>query len=110
MDLISRKVVLENLDKRRTYELMDGRNKAYGKGIRDAIKDIEALPSVQAVPLDKLCLLLSDIAGAPCYTQNGEDKCFQLIGDSCNVKWSDKECWKRFLTKWLEEQDDTTGI
>lgn len=51
MSLINREAVLEYLEKRRTYELMDGRNKAYGKGIRDAMKDIESQPAVDAVPV-----------------------------------------------------------
>jgi hypothetical protein len=62
-------------------------------------------PTVNAVPLDKLCLLLHDIAGCPCYSQPGEDMCNRLIGDQCNTEWDDVECWKRFLTKWMEEQD-----
>lgn len=62
-------------------------------------------PTVPAVPLDKLCLLLHDIAGCPCHTQPGEDMCNRLIGDYCNPEWDDIECWKQFLTKWMEETD-----
>ena len=49
-DLISRSDIMMYLDKRKTYEMMDGRNKAYGKGVRDAMKDIESAPAVEAVP------------------------------------------------------------
>jgi hypothetical protein len=69
----------------------------YQKGYADAMKN--------AVPLDKLCLLLHDIAGCPCYSQQGADMCNRLIGDQCNTEWDDVECWKRFLTKWMEEND-----
>ena len=96
MDLISRKEALQYLDKRRTYELMDGRNKAYGKGIRDAIKDIEAQPSVPAVPLDKLCEYLNSVI-YPCII------CKESPGPQCNAKR--EGCWERVLTKWMEEQD-----
>lgn len=71
----------------------------------ELVSAMEEAPSVPAVPLDKLCLLLHDIAVSPCYTQPGEDMCNQLIGDQCNPEWDDAECWKQFLTKWMEEQD-----
>lgn len=87
MDVISRKEVLEYLDKRRTYELMDGRNKAYGKGIRDAIKDIEALPSVQAVPLDKLCEWL-------------ENNASMYYGTNVS-----RHAWKQMITSDLMEEN-----
>lgn len=44
----------EYLDKRRTYEILDGRNKAYGKGVRDAMKDVEDAPTIDAIPVDWL--------------------------------------------------------
>lgn len=44
----------EYLDKRRTFEAMDGRNKAYGKGVRDAMKDVDAAPTIDAVPVEWL--------------------------------------------------------
>lgn len=92
-DLISREAVLEYLDKRRTYELIDGRNKAYGKGIRDAIKDIEAQPSVPAVPLDKLSAILGKNADCP----PGHSPVQYQCKESC------AECWKSVLKEWMEE-------
>ena len=77
---------------------------AWAKGLEPS-QYIEIIPAVPAVPLDELCLLLHDIAGSPCYTQPGEDMCNQIIGDQCNPECDDAECWKKFLTKWMEGQD-----
>ena len=90
-DLISRKAVIEYIDKRRMYELMAGRNKAYGKGVRDAIKDIENQPSVPSVPLDKLCEWLA---------KNASWYATEIDGDP--------EEWKSILTEWMEENTNDT--
>ena len=91
MDLISRKAAIDSI------------KDPVVKGF--AMHGLKNVPSVPAVPLDKLCLLLHDIAGCPCYTQRGEDMCNRLIGDQCNAEWNDVECWKLFLTKWMEGLD-----
>lgn len=49
--LIDADALLLALDKRKTYELADGRNRAYGKGVRDAMKDIGKQPTVDAAPV-----------------------------------------------------------
>ena len=49
--LIDADALLLALDKRKTYELADGRNRAYGKGVRDAMKDVDKQPTVDAVPI-----------------------------------------------------------
>lgn len=49
MRLIDADLLLLALDKRKTYELADGRNRAYGKGVRDAMKDVDEQPTVDAV-------------------------------------------------------------
>lgn len=92
-DLISRKEAIEYLDKRRTYELMDGRNKAYGKGIRDAIKDIEALPSVPAVPIEPLCRYLEVYARTPIYNMRH------------TAEWWKEELEKEKWENWTVEQN-----
>lgn len=46
MRLIDADALVVDLEKRYTYEMADGRNKAYGKGVRDAIKDIWDTPTV----------------------------------------------------------------
>lgn len=44
--LIDRTELILLLDKQKTFAMMDGRNKAYYKGLRDAIKEIEEAPTV----------------------------------------------------------------
>ena len=107
MDLISREAAIKFAKE----QMIKGIG-AYSKGrnaamfiMKSALNNPNVIPTVPAVPLDELCLLLHDIAGSPCYTQPGEDMCNQLIGGQCNPEWSDEECWKRFLTKWMEEND-----
>lgn len=104
MDLISREAAIEALGEepmRWNNTITEGQEWNDWKYHVNAIKIV---PSIPAVPLDELCLLLHDIAGSPCYTQPGEDMCHQLIGDQCNPEWDDAECWKQFLTKWMEAQ------
>lgn len=61
MRLIDADALLEYLDKRRTYEVMDGRNKAYGKGVRDAMKDIESAPTIDAIPMEWITEKIQDV-------------------------------------------------
>ena len=49
--LIDADALLLALDKRKTYELADGRNRAYGKGVRDVMKDVDKQPTIDAVPV-----------------------------------------------------------
>ena len=63
-----------------------------------AAMDITAnIPTIDAVPLDKLCEMLS-----------AKHYCLQYPNDPASVgrgRKSCKECWKQFLTAWMEEQD-----
>ncbi len=103
MDLISREAAIEAVRiPNGAYDPLDRHGIIIARV--EACRRIRELSSVEAVPMDKLCLLLHDIAGSPCYTQPGEDMCNQLIGDQCNTEWDDVECWKQFLTKWMEAQ------
>lgn len=88
MDLISREAAIEAIS---YHEDID--NEAY-KIVKRILTLQEAIP---AVPLEPLCRLLHDIVGAPCYTILGKY--------TCNTEWSDEECWKQFLTKWMEGLD-----
>ena len=100
-DLISREAAMDCCFKPQVRP-----NEEIFNALKMAIRsEISTVPSILAVPLDELCLLLHDIVGAPCYTQYGEDVCNQLIGDSCNTEWNDEECWKQLLTKWMEGSD-----
>ena len=107
MDLISKKVAIEEFEDMVTSVSVYGESAEARYATNARIRFIEKLnniPTVPAVPLDKLCLLLHYIAGSPCYTQQGADMCNQLIGDQCNTEWDDVKCWKQFLTKWMEEK------
>lgn len=61
MRLIDADALLDYLDKRKTYELADGRNKAYGKGVRDAMKDVEQQPIIDAIPVEWLKRKLEEV-------------------------------------------------
>lgn len=77
---------------------------SYGVLMRYEIKDeIDAQPTVEAVPLDALCEWLGEQGMlAPCYF---DQKC-----DGCKLKayWRQKksECWKQCLTNWMEGQHE----
>ena len=60
----------------------------------------DELPSVPAVPLDKLCEYLNSVI-YPCII------CKESPGPQCNAKR--KGCWNRVLTKWMEGLDDHNG-
>ena len=92
MDLISRKAAIEALEfEKDCLETLERIN-----GVEDAIEVIQQLPSVAAVPLDKLCEYLNSVI-YPCII------CKESPGPQCNAER--KGCWERVLTKWMEEQD-----
>ena len=72
-----------------------------GPELRSAI---EEAPTVNAVPLETLLKFIEQtehFTYPPC--QNEIEKC-----RDCKLHYtfgSQKECWKQFLTKWMEEQD-----
>jgi len=55
-------------------------------------------PSVQPVPLDKLCEMLSKFVGNPPCPCG-----YDLKGTGCNPDWEGKDCWEIALTTWMEE-------
>ena len=61
---------------------------------------LRSLPSVPAVPLDKLCDALSKHLGNPPCPCG-----YDMKGTSCNPDWTKKECWYYCLTNWMEEQN-----
>lgn len=63
------------------------------------IRELLNVPSVPAVPLDKLCEMLSKSnVNVPCNDDCEGCEAFDGTGDTVN-------CWKITLTKWMEEQD-----
>lgn len=53
MRLIDADAFAEYLDKRMTYGAMEGKNRAYCKGVRDAIKDVNEQPTIDVVERKK---------------------------------------------------------
>ena len=102
-DLISRKALLADLCEDReegTFEFTDAQAEAADRIIRYVVSRIEKLPSVPAVPLDKLCEWLDENVGMPL-------ECFGTLCENCKYD-KDKNfirCWKALLEKWMEEQN-----
>lgn len=62
-------------------------------------RELWNVPSVPAVPLDKLCELLDKYnVTVPCNDDCEGCEAFDGTGDTVN-------CWKVTLAKWMEEQD-----
>ena len=55
---------------------------------------IEKAPTVDAVPIDKLCELLGEKKFPPCMGECGE----------CEPKESAATCWRGYITKLMEEK------
>lgn len=91
MDLTSRKAVHDGMTK---YGFV-----APDMTVHEFVED--ELPSVPAVPLDKLCEALSKHLGNPPCPCG-----YDLKGTSCNPDWTRKECWHNCLTNWMEEQNE----
>ena len=75
---------------------IDAVKHAWAKGLEPS-QYIEIIPSIPAVPLDKLCEMLSE----KCY-------CAPYPNDPTSVECERKtckDCWKAYLTQWMEEQN-----
>lgn len=76
--------------------------RGYGLGAKHVCDEIDAAPTVEAVPLDKLCEWLGNFAnpckiGIRCYYPDDNDyDCMPTV-----------ECWRYVLTKWMEGKDGT---
>lgn len=110
MDLISREALVNDLCEDReegTFEFTDSQAEAADKIIVYVTKRINAQPSIPAVPLVTLLKFIEQtehFTYPPC--QNEIEKC-----RDCKLHYtfdSQKECWKQFLTKLMEEQDAQT--
>lgn len=97
MDLISRKAVRDGMMK---YGFV-----APDMTVHEFVED--ELPSIPAVPLDRLCDMLGKSETfIPCnlceYEVNGHQKCTKETKCPCEA-----DDWKRALTKWMEEQHES---
>jgi hypothetical protein len=104
MDLISKKAAVSRISDLLMLELKGKRIPTWNE-VYNAIGDI---PSVTAVPLDKLCEWLETDCILSCVS------CEHLFGGQwCKqhpelpYRCHRKEHWKDALTKWMEEQDAT---
>lgn len=98
MELISLKAACDAI-----YKEYDGY--PYGeraRGLNDAVGIILAeVPTIPAVPLDKLCEMLDKYnVTVPCNDDCEGCEAFDGTGDTVN-------CWKVTLAKWMEEQDES---
>lgn len=101
-DQIDRGELLLKLDKRKTYEAAEGRNNAYLKGIRDAIKDVKSAPAVEAaVPLIPLCRMLGKIGLPPC--NHDRAKCIKCTHNQNSDP--NNECWMQYLWDWMKKME-----
>jgi hypothetical protein len=96
-DLISRKSAIKIAEK---YGLSKGTTIGKHSGIAEIISDkLSELPSVPAVPLDKLCDFLEK-CGADSYCGT----CKQIMGEcfTSGRGCGSEHFWKELLTKWME--------
>jgi hypothetical protein len=103
MDLISREAAIEALGERPENWTDTPAEIETVRSYDNAIDDLKSVPSVPAVPLDKLCEWLNVHCGRPNYCND------RLCGE-CNLDGEGFEyepCWKTLLTEWMEEQDGT---
>ena len=101
-DSISKQVVVDRVLATKKKDCGSTVSLAWNSAIEVAAAKVDSMIPVRCVPLEPLCKLLSDIHGAPC---NHTDICSEICGDTCSPMMSDEECWRAFLTKWMEEQN-----
>lgn len=84
MDLISREAAIDSIK---------------DPVVKDfAMHGLKNVPSVSAMPLDKLCALLAKNADCPPEHSPVQDHC----KENC------AECWKSVLKEWTEEENDAS--
>ena len=104
MELIDRAALRERCPIRiDNYDEVHG-SREFVLGIETVFELIEAMPTIEAVPLEPLCEWLERNATMDC------DGCRATIGSCedddvdekvCNSRWR----WKIMLTKWMEGQN-----
>lgn len=97
-DLISRKAALEVI--RGILNTSVG----FTCGLEEMIAMVKTVPSVPAVPLDKLCEWLENVFKDPPCMLDNMVQCKQECRGFQKVKYRD--CWRYFLNKLMEEQDE----
>lgn len=109
-DLISRRAAIKFANEQMVKE-----TGAYSKGrnaallvMKSALNNPDAIPSVDAVPLDKLCEWLSESSiNIPCTScKNFVNEYCTAIGDNSRPCPNSADEWRRAITEWMEEQQD----
>lgn len=98
-DLISRKAAIEEFEEIVTSVSVYGESAEARYATNARLRFIDKLneiPSVPAVPLDKLCEMFAKNADCPPEHSPVIDHC---IHTKC------AECWKSVLKEWMEEQN-----
>ena len=109
-DLISRKVAIEEFEDMVTSVSVYGESAEARYATNARIRFIEKLnsiPTVDAVPLDKLCDWLSENSiNIPCEAcPNFSNEYCTAIGDASKPCPKTANDWRRVITEWMEEQD-----
>ena len=109
MDLISRKAAIESIDEDieaicEENDLTAGQKETASMCRKLFVNEIAKVPSVPAVPLDKLCEWLAKYIGFPCNYSPIDEEMADYCGDQCEM--DDIGCWKKVLSKWMEGLDD----
>ena len=98
MDLIDREAAIEAM-----YDFMACGSFAFLQCGGELEEKIKSVPSIPAVPLDKLCEWLDNSFPDPpcCVLENV--RCKMECRGFTQMDYS--ECWRYILTKWMEELD-----
>lgn len=71
----------------------------YIDGARHVLEEMDEAPTVDAVPLDKLCEMFSyHHVNVPCDSDCENCIAFDGTGNTVN-------CWKLIISQWMEAQD-----
>ena len=103
MDLIDRAALI-----RRLKDHADGTSFLYKSAILTAVMFAEEQPTIEAVPLDKLCEWLAEHSvNIPCETcRNFSNGYCMAIGDMNQPCPNKAEDWQRAIKEWMEGQHD----
>ena len=105
MELIDRAAAVNYLMLNMGWHDEDGREVDDACEKRPIIEGlIGGIPTIEAVPLDKLCEWLANLFGCPCDFSPIDEEMFEHCKEDCVN--DDIECWKRVLKQFMEGQHE----